>query len=703
MSAFDASTNTASITFTNAWGTAICKESNTGQRALGFYRNDNKRYFEFLVEEDGEDNSKLWMGIWDRATSGGSGLALGGDSQRVNIATGGAALSPGTTVSVAGATPGSGAIFGIAVNFSGNGATLGGGATVPTTSDGHGNLLLPVIVDFFKNNTFLYSHLTWNWPGGGAPTRIYPLLFRTSNSASDATVSLRVVTTSFAYTLPTGYIAWGDGPAGVGLPSNDATVNWDSAKKSTGFSLSGSDLYAVLVSPNSSDFTNKEYVWSTALPTTGKRYIEFTAQQSDSLTFSNYGNTEWEFGLVDSSAADLSITYTYTNAGIVLMHQVTNVWRRGANVVASITNNMNSMNPNQNSPNIGMMVDFDNHRAWYFHPDATSGSSIFPWVGTKNAGGNPFPYSLGAVSSVDGITISESGVMRLQAYVGRNYTHAPTPIFFKMNAEGPFETHPLLPGAKSMNGSREVLPHAGDWWDTTNNPSSMTYGAADLVVWPRAVPAVAQGRNTAFSGKLYFELFKYSDNASGATIDWCFGVRLASATTMTAVAGAGATKFLDQALMFYNAASTVSGNKCVRYGVTLSWSGSESSSGAATSGGNQCPWHGIAVDFDNGKIWGGTWDKRQHRMHWGSASDPATGTGAHMTFTASTTMRIVSMHLQTAPVTEYVVMVENQNNLIGLPSGFTPWGGAIAVSATATPSGLAVSGIQNIWPFGITN
>jgi hypothetical protein len=114
-------------------------------------------------------------------------------------------------------------------------------------------------------------------------------------------------------------------------------------------------------------------------------------------------------------------------------------------------------------------------------------------------------------------------------------------------------------------------------------------------------------------------------------------------------------------------------------------------------------WFGVAIDFDNGLIWGGTWNKRQHVMEWGAGSNPATGTLPAMTFTASTTMRICVILGNAAGTDQRIVMVENQNNLIGLPSGFTPWGGTIALSTTATPSGTSSggSGIGNIWPFGI--
>jgi hypothetical protein len=78
----------------------------------------------------------------------------------------------------------------------------------------------------------------------------------------------------------------------------------------------------------------------------------------------------------------------------------------------------------------------------------------------------------------------------------------------------------------------------------------------------------------------------------------------------------------------------------------------------------------------------------------------------HLTFTASTTLRIfVADETGAGKQWGRVNLVQDDQNVVGLPSGFTTWGGTAAVSLTTTPSGTSSGAIGggNVWPFGITS
>jgi hypothetical protein len=130
----------------------------------------------------------------------------------------------------------------------------------------------------------------------------------------------------------------------------------------------------------------------------------------------------------------------------------------------------------------------------------------------------------------------------------------------------------------------------------------------------------------------------------------------------------------------------------VRYGTTTTWA-------SAYAGGGTPYWIGVAVDFDQGYIWFGGWNFATRTMVWGT--DPATLTGPDMTFTAGTEMKIAAHASGSAPK-QFVLVAEN-NNVVGLPSGFSTWnGGGVETSLTATPSGtVAASGARVLWPYGV--
>lgn len=692
MSAFDPTSNTGSTTFTNAFGTIDLLPSAGLQHVHGYQRTSGWRYWEAKIEDQGGDNSKLFVGYALSPIGTPPTETVWGDnsSQASILSHNALTLTPGAIPATASLTAETGDVFMFAADLSGSARDHAGVAQVTgTISTGTGVTMHPNYIEVGKNGVWMgVGVVGWEWASGGYPMKAWPVVTRDSTSASFARVSLRVVTNSFAYAIPTGMVAWGDGPEGTLVAGDDATIIWDVTKTSAGMSLSGGSLYAVEHGDLAGGFKS-DYVMSTILPTTGKRYFELFF--GSSTTTYSYDATEWNLSLVDANA---SITCSDDTAPKILMMPgvlPTEMRRRGTNISASVTNPV-ALNPNNDLPFMGMMVDFDNSRAWFMRPAAASGLSQKPWTGDKQAGSSVFPYSWGATSSTDGLTVSFSVGSRIGLAISQVYFHSPSEINAKLNVSGPFTSYPLLPGAKSMNGGRSVQAGWGGAWDTVNNPASMTYGAANLVVLSRTAPALAQITTVRSSGKYYFEIYKETDGAS-ATMDFCFGVRLQDATTVTNVSIAN---LLDQGLFFCN--MTTTGRQSRYNAATLTWS----ATGSYGSSGGRNRWQALAIDFDAGKIWGGTWQNRSQTMFWGAGSDPATGTGAHMTFTASTTMRPCVSWLTTAAVQDRTVFVADDNNVIGLPSGFTTWNGTAPVSVTATPSGtVAAGGVLNIWPFGI--
>ena len=604
--------------------------------------------------------------------------------------------------------------------FSGDGNGLGSASSVTGSySDGYGNRVYPMITDLFVNNIWKRAHIWWDAPNLGFPKRAEPWFLRSDHlDFSNAKVSLRVVTTSFAYAIPTNYIAWGDGPAGALTPADDATILWDNANKGAGtrMSLSGGNAFAV--AQGTGEFPTMGYVMSINFAgLTGKRYVEFQAGSS-TTTWCADNNSSWEMGLIDST----QITLTGGAGGTIsdaIIHMIgSSVFKRGAPFpVASLTSVHSPPvggNINEGAIIGGMVIDFDNRLMWWMTQSANYGVNKYQWMGFKTAatwtGERATPFTWGPTAPAKGIpisiTASAAQVLRIFARLRMDYFHSPQPISLKINASGPFYGYPLLPGIRSLNGGRSVQAGQGDSWDVVNNPASATYGASGLIIMPRYNGA-AQCAQVKFAGKKYFEIYSEGDSAlNGSTWDWSIGLRRDSATTLTWGVGPAPANVLDNALMAHLGGSDVNSKIC-RYGVTISWSTTLSLAGAITF--VNSPMIGVAVDFDAGKIWFGRWSGYTNQMFWSGGGDPATGVNPHATFTASQSLRIFMTFAllgesQQADLGRYI-LIQDDNNVMGKPSGFTTWGGTAPTSNTATPSGTGLSGggIKNIWPFGIMN
>jgi len=663
MSAFDTSTNTPSVSFTNGYGTAVLQPSDANQYVYGFKRTQAKRYLEYYVNDAGGDISKLWVGLGYSPVAGDVwkvGAIFGSTGlyslwQKPNVTQGSPPSTLGGLSSIS-----TGDVYMFCVDF-GGGTDHTGTQRAFTTTDGHSNKLLPVLLDVGKNGVWGNAQIGSSiYAAGGISGYQVPLVVRESTSASAATVSLRVVTTSFAYAIPSGFVAWGDGPEGGGSVTADAAVAWDPTKVSSGMSLSGGNYYAVQQTA-----VGTQFVMSTALPTTGKRVVEFHQP----------GTASWGIGLADHTS---SITGTADTSTLKIGYPQSgrSFYKRSVNADTSITGSnglsaLGGYNFYGTEPGNQFFIDFNASRFWITGGLITKPLTFFGDLAASIAD----PYT-----GVDGITFTASVTMRLYGELRSGQTVG---IYNFLNVgQEPFATYPLLPGWVSMNGNRQVYG-VGATWDTSVAPASSSFESSNLTVRTHT-PCVTQGTTTKSTGKYYFEIFN-QNNLGDAGMKTAFGIRPTEAITISATAIDAA---VDSGLYF----DFVNTKKC-RYGITTSWT---VASLIPPSAGMVQGWVGVAVDFDQGYVWCGLWNKVTRSMGW--LNSPAALINPDMTFTANTGMRIVCTNVsRELPV----ILVAEDNNVIGKPVGFDTWnGGGPETSVTATPSGTTGTG-RVLWPYGV--
>ena len=225
MSAFNAATNSSSVSFTNAYGTAIFQPSQSTQYVYGFDRTIGKRYYELYINHVGGEKEKLWIGHLGLNLIGGdvkTGPLLGGSNQRCEWQ--GSDFRAGSTITASHTNFATGDTLMISVDF-GGGTDHAGTQRNFTLSDGHGNLLLPVFVEMGQNNNWgLCYYNNYIYSAGGLDGRQRAIVAAEAGT-SEHIVSLRVVSSSFVYAVPSGFTSWGDGPEGGGTLSATSTVS----------------------------------------------------------------------------------------------------------------------------------------------------------------------------------------------------------------------------------------------------------------------------------------------------------------------------------------------------------------------------------------------------------------------------------------------------------------------------------------------
>jgi len=665
MTAFDTSTNTASVSFTNAYATAVLQESAVMQQVFGFARTTGKRYFEFFVDDGG--------GPWTTCTKPYVGiLGYGASSNLLGP------LVPG------GATISTGDVFMFSVDF-GGGTDHAGNVKYTTVTAGGGNLMSPVFIDIGKNGTWYtdtWGLVNWKYPAFGKTGWEKPALYRIGDgtsgiSSSAVTISLRVETTSFAYAIPSGFVAWGDGPEGGGASTlTDAGIYWDPARKSSQMSLSGGNLYAVF--NHSYTFTsslNTDFFYTSALPTTGKRMIEVINRNTATKVIGAIG-----FGLADE---DISITAP-TQISTKKIGRPTSYlgfYQRSVGAT-SITMSFEGQDFYGETPGQVMFVDFDLGRLWHTGGLITGGGikkTAFAGV----AGATIADPYLGT----DGITFTNSVGMRFYMESRKDSSISNASVYLNVGQTA-FETFPQLPGWISMDGGRRVYG-VNDKWDTTvYHAASTTFYASDLAVRAGG-GSLFLGTGVRYAGKKYFEIFKQHQQDTNDYV----GIYSQNGVTVSAT---NPVLVFDQGIFF----STRNKRK-IRYGVSLTFTPTSS---AISTGSQQDRW-GIAVDFDAGYIWCGIWNRNDRQMNWTPGANPATGVQPDYSFTPSATFKVAMiMGSASGGGAKIGILVAEDTNVIGLPSGFTTWNGttSITASATMTPSAAIVGGTSRVlWPYGV--
>ena len=682
MTAFDTSTNTPSASFSNAYGTVVFAPSSSTQYVYGFRRVQGKRYYEIYVDNAGGDPTALWFG-WSGPAFTGDGGNLGGVFGGVNQQCGWYGTDFGTGVGAPGTTSAShstaatGDTWMVSVDF-GGGTDHAGNVVAVTTTDGSGNLILPVAAEIGQNGNWgLQYYLGFIYSAGGINGKRQPLVAREATSASAATVSLRVVTTSFAYAIPSGFVAWGDGPEGGTFPTISYSIRWDSdpARRNGNWTLSNSNYWGL--HPLGGSVLN--YLESTVLPTVGSgaglRVIEFLVKKDP--TMAGYVR----FGLGDTTAPINSLTYsTSTNYTFEVGTM------RSRNLTTTSLTNDNRSNiagANITSPVQQYVVDHDNQRVWATNMQL-NGSEV-NWLGTNGAG-RASPYK-GATGN-DGVTFTDSVGFRW--FAGIQSTASISYVEINIGQEA-FMAYPLMPGVASYNGYRRAHGQ-GDTWKP--GLASLCYSHSNLGVGtnnPNITYITTSGGK--FSGKKFFQVWhgQYSPNVGGMIVST--GLRPYSMTTLSTVA-------LTKNNLVWDPTSTE--KYASRYSVT-----STGTLSGSWDSNREAFWESVAVDFDSGKIWFGVVDINTRTNVWRNGGNPSAGTGWDMTFTASTTLVAFTYLLTASPnPSKPTIFVAEDLNCIDIPTGFDTWnGGGGATSLTATPSGssspTASAAPRVLWPYGV--
>jgi hypothetical protein len=249
-----------------------------------------------------------------------------------------------------------------------------------------------------------------------------------------------------------------------------------------------------------------------------------------------------------------------------------------------------------------------------------------------------------------------------------------------------------MKGVLTYNGSRQVYG-VGDTW-RTDLATSVSYSHSWFGIASRNPEVTHITTNGGkHSGKIFFQVFHGRHNViSISGMPYSTGLRHEDMTTLS---DAAHTKnnlvwqfdLTNPKLCRYSTTSTGTFSGNTLFGAKLGqW------------------WESIAVDFDNGKIWFGVLDQNSRTNIWVNGGNPSAGTGEALTFTASTTLHAFTyLRIDGSFPDKTTIFVAETNNLVDIPTGFTPWNSNDpTASLTATPSGTVGSGGGRVlWPYGV--
>ena len=627
MSAFDTGTNTASATFTNSFATVSLLPSGSTQVAKGFYRGSGLRYFEAVVNSAGGAPGSLFIGLEE-----GSGLYSFG------------------TADIPSLTASDGDVFMFAVNLEHEGTpsdiSHSASTSVGTIAVGRNGVWAPA------------GGLIFARAGTTIAPGWRPVVRRTGTSTSAAQVTLRVLTASFSY-QPSGYVQWGESG---GVTTNTATAEpwgWEPTS-ATGFSLSGSNHFAVIGSITTGDSVflsaplpvrNFVYEVYAPYPALTTRTMRLGVKRANVYSFTADGGFFFLGfnSILTPIVASLSVTGTAFGFGSAPLTSVAGGKRYQFTRNASAGHIWASM-ANRNGFSFGTTPVFLTGGNPLFSISATS--SIWAFLDTSNVG--------------DGGSVTQRAWVINTGIVGG---------FF----------WPMPPGFESLDRTRRVL--GGDtYWQMTPATSVTINNEVIAQMLAQKVARVSANKAHA-SGKRYFELNLGGTAGPGGTDGRAvIGLSRNGASSYTQT-GSGA---LDQLLALQIASN---GAYETRNGTTIA-----GLTITATQTVNYAFKALVAVDFDTGRIWFG---RGTEVASW--SGDPAAGTGAAISFTASTSLypavAFVCPSVSTSDVLA-IAAFESGAFRFDPPSGFSAWSvPSTTTTATVTPSGVAVG--KRVWPFGV--
>lgn len=185
--------NSSAVVLSNSNKT-VTENFNAGQPVVrGFGQNSGKRYFELTI--GGNTSVNQYMGICNGSFAVVNNNLVGGDTNGISI-------SPAS--GVYGVIYNSAVIDTVVVAPTGSGV----GDVIMIAADLTGGQVFLGVNGVWANNSGSPGTTSGAWQVSGA-TKLYPVVSLFAQSTVFGAATLNTGDTTFAYALPSGYIAWG--------------------------------------------------------------------------------------------------------------------------------------------------------------------------------------------------------------------------------------------------------------------------------------------------------------------------------------------------------------------------------------------------------------------------------------------------------------------------------------------------------------
>lgn len=673
MPAFDSTTN-FNATWSNSFATIVLAPGNAV--GAGFARASGKHYFELRVDTN-PTLGNLYLGILWRGGASQLTWLLGGDSAGNWLVSNASGDLTSRMPTVGSLTWSAGDVFGVAVNYSGDGV---GGLSSITFSDGAG--VGYAVIETSRNGVFTGNRAVFTATGALMGAR--PLVAQATGTTLSAVVSLRVDTISYSY-LPAGYSQWGaSGGVTGGAPT---VVDWGwltagGAPGSTLLSVTNSNHLLTVATGVTLSSSTVQMGWrSQKLPMTSQK-TSFEIYSPYSTSFA----TEFRrFHIVRDTAGGATEWYSFSTTRTDVW-SVAGIWAASPSVVQPggtaaalqfALQNTGNLAPNKAK---GIQVFYD----------VTRGMNLF---GELTNGGVASISFFDVDVSAQSITITSSQTVFVAMTVetiGDFAAANQQDVWLNPGSVRGFDW-PMFPGWRSVDNSRVV--YGGCSWGATNHVTVQNEIRALLTTAGAGNGYGVRASVGHTTGKRYWELRYYTPWPS---------IFVGVARTTTASALVIGTVIADG---IYLQQETFTNKQNVVYGVTTSASTTISFDFNGLAERFCC-----AVDFDVGRIWFGYGNASERVWQTG---DPSAGTGG-VTFTAGSLLYPAFAQETPNSFLGYAAF-ESAACRFAPPTGFSEWNTnytpPASTTVTITPSftgtasasgtiaGGSGGGVR--WPFGV--